>query len=110
MSGRTASIAKQPACNLMRQRLGLAVGLATLVPSVAVSVITCAAEIGGTALVLQLLTGWSYRLLAVLSTVAFAAIVWGLAFKWVWGGFGLACLFMLAFLAATAALNVPWHN
>src|SRR5436190_20262335 len=30
MSGRIASIAKQPVFNLMRQRLGLGVGLATL--------------------------------------------------------------------------------
>src|SRR3954470_23348884 len=108
MSGRVAAIAKQPVFNLMRQRLGLSLGLATLVPSVAVSVITCAAEIGGTALILQLLTGWPYRLLAVLSTAGFIAIVWGTPFKWIERIFGLLGLLMLAFLAATAALNVPW--
>jgi manganese transport protein len=110
MSGRVAAIAKQPVFNLMRQRLGLGLGLATLVPCVAVSIITCAAEIGGTALVLQLLTGWPYRLLAVLSTLSFAAVVWVLPFKWIERVFGLLGLLMLAFLAATAAIDVPWRD
>src|SRR3954465_4499897 len=110
MSGRVAAIAKQPVFNLMRQRLGLGLGLATLVPSVAVSIITCAAEIGGTALVLQLLTGWPYRLLAILSTVAFVAIVWGMPFKWIERVFGLLGLLMLTFVAATAAIDVPWQS
>jgi len=110
MSGRVAAIAKQPVFNLMRQRLGLGLGLATLIPSVIVSIVTCAAEIGGTALVLELLTGWPYRLLAVFSTAAFVSIVWGTPFKWIERVFGLLGLLMLSFIAATAALDVPWHN
>src|ERR1700709_1158723 len=54
MCGRIAAVAKQPVFNLMRQRLGLQLGLVMLVASVIVNTITCAAEIGGTALVLQL--------------------------------------------------------
>lgn len=110
MSGRVAAIAKQPVFNLMRQRLGLEVGLLTLLSSVAVSIITCAAEIGGMALVLQLLTGWPYRWLAVLSTAVLIGVVWGLPFKWIERVFGLLGLLMLTFLAATAALKVPWKE
>jgi Mn2+/Fe2+ NRAMP family transporter len=110
MSGRVAAIAKQPVFNLMRQRLGLKLGLVTLISSVTVSVITCAAEIGGTALVLALLTGWPYRLLAVLSTAVLAGVVWGLPFKWIERVFGLLGLLMLTFVAATAALRVPWAD
>src|SRR5436190_17171901 len=47
MSGRVAAIAKQPVFNLMRQRLGVQLGLFTLLASVIVNTITCAAEIGG---------------------------------------------------------------
>jgi Mn2+/Fe2+ NRAMP family transporter len=110
MSGRVAAIAKQPVFNLMRQRLGLDLGLVTLVASVAVTAITCAAEIGGMALVLELLTGWPYRLLAVLSTVFLAAVIWALPFKWIERSFGLLGLLMLTFVAATAALHVPWRE
>ena len=41
----------------MRHRLGLKLGLITLIASFISNLITCAAEIGGVALVLQLLTG-----------------------------------------------------
>jgi hypothetical protein len=61
MSGRVAAIAKQPVFNLMRNRLGLRLGLITLIASFISNLITCAAEIGGVALVLQLLTGAPMR-------------------------------------------------
>src|SRR4051812_41869843 len=75
MSGRIAAIAKQPTFNLMRQRLGLSLGLVTLVASLAVNIITCAAEIGGIALVLRLLTGGLYQLLAVGATALLTAVI-----------------------------------
>src|SRR4051812_10909964 len=61
MSGRVASIAKEPVFNLVRQRLGWGLGLVTLVAATIANVITCAAEIGGVAIVLQLLTGFPIR-------------------------------------------------
>src|SRR3954468_20235875 len=60
MSGRVAAIAKQPVFALMRQRLGLSVGLFTLAASTIVSLITCGAEIGGMGIVLKLLLGGPY--------------------------------------------------
>jgi Mn2+/Fe2+ NRAMP family transporter len=110
MSGRVAAIAKQPVFNLMRQRLGLDLGLLTLLLSVVVCSITCAAEIGGIALILELLSGWPYRLLATLSAASLAAIVWVLPFKWIERVFGLLGLLMITFVAATAALKVPWDE
>src|SRR3954465_15599940 len=76
MSGRVAAIAKQPVFNLMRQRLGLTLVLVTLIASTAVSVITCAAEIGGVALVIRHLTGWNYTMLAVAVTVFLITVIW----------------------------------
>src|ERR687889_2345620 len=69
MSGRVAAVAKQPVFNLMRHRLGLKLGLATLAASLISNLITCAAEVGGVALILHLLTGAPYPLLAV-ATIA----------------------------------------
>jgi Mn2+/Fe2+ NRAMP family transporter len=108
MSGRIAAIAKQPVFNLMRQRLGLKLGLVTLLASVIVNVITCAAEIGGTALILQLLTGWPYRLLAGLSTSILVMVIWVLPFKWIERLFGLLGLLMLVFAVAAIKLHPDW--
>lgn len=108
MSGRIAAVAKQPVFNLMRQRLGLKLGLVTLVASLIVNTVTCAAEIGGTALVLQLLTGWPYRLLAVMSAVVLVSVIWALPFKWIERLFGLMGLLMLVFAAATWKLHPDW--
>jgi len=110
MSGRIAAIAKQPVFNLMRQRLGLRWGLPTLIVSSIVNTITCSAEIGGTALVLQLLTGWPYWLLAIISTLLLVAIIWLLPFKWIERSFGLLGLAMLCFAVATVQIHPDWHG
>ena len=68
MSGRVAAVAKQPVFNLMRHRLGLKLGLVTLAASMISNLITCAAEIGGVALVLNYLTGAPYMVVAVAMT------------------------------------------
>jgi manganese transport protein len=108
MSGRVAAIAKQPVFNLMRHRLGLRMGLITLLASLISNTITCAAEVGGVALVLHLLTGAPFRLMAVAATLAFIASIWLLPFKWIERGYGLLGLFMLVFGAALIAIHAPW--
>jgi manganese transport protein len=108
MSGRVAAVAKLPVFSLMRQRLGLEIGLAALVASLAVTLITCAAEIGGMALILNLLTGLPLWSMAAASTAVLAAIVWVLPFKWIERTFGLLGLLMLTFAAVTVALSPPW--
>src|SRR3954466_2462227 len=108
MSGRVAAIAKQPVFNLMRNRLGLRLGLITLIASFISNLITCAAEIGGVALVLQLLTGAPMRAMAFVATAAFIATVWFMPFKWIERSYGLLGLFMLVFGAALVAIHPPW--
>src|SRR5207302_2949649 len=76
MSGRVAAVAKQPVFNLMRHRLGLTVGLFALAASVIVSLITCAAELAGMGIVMNLLVGGPYLAWAAASTVALALTVW----------------------------------
>jgi manganese transport protein len=110
MSGRVAAVAKQPVFNLMRQRLGLELGLVTLIASIAVSIITCAAEIGGSALVLSHLTGWNYALLAIAATLFLVAVIWFLPFKWIERTFGLLGLGMITFAVVASKIDVPWHE
>ena len=108
MSGRVAAIAKQPVFSLMRHRLGLKLGLVTLIASFISNLITCAAEIGGVALVLRLMTGAPYWLMAIVATAAFIASVWVLPFKWIERAYGLLGLFMIVFIVALVAIHPPW--
>ena len=108
MSGRVAAVAHQPVFNLMRHRLGLKLGLFTLVASVISTLITCAAEVGGVGLILHYLTGMPYLLMASAATVVLIASMWILPFKWIERTYGLAGLMMLTFAAALIAIHPPW--
>jgi manganese transport protein len=110
MSGRVAAVAKQPVFNLMRHRLGLKLGLATLAASVIANLITCAAELGGVALILNYLTGWPYMLMAVAMAAVMIVSIWVLPFKWIERIYGLLGLFMLVFAAALVAIHPPWDK
>jgi manganese transport protein len=108
MSGRVAAVAKQPVFNLMRHRLGLKLGMTTLIASLISNLITCAAEVGGVAIILHLLTGMPYMLLAVLTVAVLIASIWILPFKWIERAYGLLGLLMIAFAAALVAIKPPW--
>ena len=110
MSGRVAAVAKQPVFSLMRHRLGLKLGLVTLIASIISNLITCAAEIGGVALILNYLTGGPYLPMAIAVTVALIASIWVLPFKWVERAYGLLGLFMVVFAVALAANHPQWHQ
>ena len=110
MSGRVAAVAKQPVFNLMRHRLGLGLGMMTLAASIVSNLITCAAEIGGVALILNYLTGAPYLLMAVGMTALFIASIWVLPFKWIERVYGLLGLFMIVFAAALIAIHPPWES
>jgi manganese transport protein len=108
MSGRVAAVAKQPVFNLMRHRLGLKLGLVTLAASMVSNVITCAAELGGVALVLNYLTGAPYMLMAAVLALAMIVSIWVLPFKWIERVYGLLGLFMIVFAAALVAIHPAW--
>jgi manganese transport protein len=110
MSGRVAAVAKQPVFNLMRHRLGLKLGLLTLAASIVANLITCGAELGGTALILNYLTGLPYWLLAVATALAMTFSIWLLPFEWIERVYGLLGLLMLVFIAALIAIHPPWKE
>ena len=108
MSGRVAAVAKQPVFNLMRDRLGLKLGIVTLLASLIANLITCAAEVGGVGLILNYLTGLPYRPMALLGAIILMASMWVLPFKWIERTYGLLGLFMIAFAVALVAIHPPW--
>ena len=110
MSGRVAIAAKQPVFNLMRHRLGLKLGLVVLAASIVSNLITCAAELGGVALILNCLTGAPYALMAILMTIVLIVSIWVLPFEWIERVYGLLGLFMIVFVVALVAIHPPWDK
>src|ERR1700710_693578 len=69
MCGRVAVVAHEPVFSVVRKRLGMKLGVVTLVASNLLNLLTCAAELGGLAIGIHLLTGWPERLVLVGSAV-----------------------------------------
>ena len=108
MCGRVAAISKRPVFDLVRERTGFGAGLATLIASEVVNLLTCAAEVGGVAITLQLLSGLPYRLLILLGVVALVVLSWTLPFEWIERLFGYLGLCLLVFAVAAIKLHPDW--
>jgi len=108
MCGRVSAVAKRPVFDLVRERAGFGAGLGTLVASEVVNLMTCAAEIGGVALCLKLLSGLPYRLLIPLAVIGLAVSCWVLPFRWIERVFGYLGLGLLVFVVAAIKLHPDW--
>jgi manganese transport protein len=95
MAGRVAAVRGQPVFNVIRERVGFDAGLITLLAATAVNVLTCAAEIGGVALIWQLLADWPYRAWVGVAFAFLTVSVWVLPFKWIERVFGLGGLLLI---------------
>jgi manganese transport protein len=110
MCGRVAAVSKRAVFDAIRERLGFGVGLGALVSSQLVNLMTLAAEVGGVALALQLLSGLPYRALIVLGVVALAVVIWVSPFDWIERIFGYGGLALLVFAVAAIKLHPNWSD
>jgi manganese transport protein len=110
MCGRIAVVAKEPVFAVVRTRLGFRLGLATLIASNLLNLITCAAELGGIAIVLHLLTRWPEKLLLIGTTLCFVAMVLLFRFQWIERTFGLSGLMMIMFAVSAVVLHPDWNQ
>jgi manganese transport protein len=108
MCGRIAVVAHEPVFAVVRDRLGFRLGLAVLIASNILNLITCAAELAGTAIVFHLLTGWPEKLVLIGSALLFGSMVYLLRFEWIERIFGLSGLLMIAFAVSAVALHPDW--
>jgi manganese transport protein len=108
MCGRVAAVAKRPVFDLVRERAGFGAGLGTLIAAAIVNLMTCAAEVGGVAICMQLLSGLPYRLLIVLAVVGLVVVSWVLPFEWIERVFGYLGLCLLVFAVAAVKLHPDW--
>jgi manganese transport protein len=110
MCGRIAVVAKEPVFAVVRTRLGFPLGLVTLIASNLLNVITCAAELGGIAILLHLLTGWPERVLLIGVTLGLGMIVFLFRFQWIERTFGLSGLMMIVFAVSAVVLHPNWSQ
>jgi NRAMP (natural resistance-associated macrophage protein)-like metal ion transporter len=108
MSGRVAAASGKAVFDAVRERTGFSVGLSALVASEVVNLLTLAAEIGGVAIALQLLSGLPYRALLVIGVVALAIVLWVVKLDWMERIFGYGGLCMLVFAVAAVKLGPDW--
>ena len=108
MCGRVAAVSGKAVFDAIRERVGFRAALGALVSSEVVNLMTLAAEIGGVAIALQLLSGLPYRWLILLAVVAFAVIIWVTSFEWLERIFGYGGLCMLVFAVAAVKLGPDW--
>ena len=108
MAGRIAAVTGLSIFDVVRSRVGFTAGLVTLIAANIVNLMTCAAEIGGVALVLKLFIDWPYRLLISISLLFVLFSVWFLPFKWIERTFGLLGLCMMIFIFSAISFEPQW--
>ncbi|SDP43973.1 Mn2+ and Fe2+ transporters of the NRAMP family [Pedococcus dokdonensis] len=108
MSGRVAAVSGRATFDLIRERLGPRMGLANLVASMAVTLLTYIAEIGGVALALQLATSVNPYLWIPVVGAAVWLVLWRVKFSILENAFGLAGLSLIVFAVALWQLGPDW--
>jgi Mn2+/Fe2+ NRAMP family transporter len=108
MSGRVAAVCRRATFDLVRERLGPRVGLLNLMGSMAVTLLTFVAEIGGVALALQLIVSVHYVLLVPLVAVLVWLILWKAKFSLMENVLGLLGLSLIVFVVALWQLDPDW--
>jgi manganese transport protein len=110
MTGRVATVSGRPVFDVVRMRMGLNVGLVTLVASLLINLLTLAAEVGGAAIVLQLLFDLNVSTLILLVVVALVLIVYFIPFGGIERIFGYLGCALLVYVAAAVHLKPNWHQ
>jgi Mn2+/Fe2+ NRAMP family transporter len=108
MCGRVAAVSGKAVFDAVRERVGFKAGLYALIASEVVNLLTLAAEIGGVAIVLQLLSGLDYRIMLPVAVIALAVVIWLVHLDWIERIFGYGGLALLVFAVAAVKLGPDW--
>jgi manganese transport protein len=108
MAGRVAAVAKRSVFHVIRERLGVRAALANLVAFTLLSVLTLAAEIGGVALTIEIVTGINYLVWIPLVAALVWLTVWRMSFTVMENLFGILGLCLLVFVVALFVLPTDW--
>lgn len=108
MCGRVAAVTGRPVFDVIRMRLGFGLGLVALVASTVVNLLTVAAELGGLAIILQLLFDAEFSLFVVLAAIGLVIVVALLPFGGIERVFGYCGVMMIVFVATAIHQGPDW--
>jgi Mn2+/Fe2+ NRAMP family transporter len=109
MTGRVAAVSGRTVFDCVREKLGFSAALVTLIAGEAVNLLTVSAELGGIAIILQLLTDAPFSLWVVVTVLALPVIVGLLSFNGIERVFGYGGLLLLVFVVAALHEHPDWH-
>lgn len=110
MSGRVAACSGRATFDLVRERLGPRMGVVNLVASMAVTLLTFIAEIGGVALAIMLVTSISEVLIVPFVGLLVWAVLWRAKFSVMENVLGLLGLGLVAFTVALWQFGPSWGD
>jgi Mn2+/Fe2+ NRAMP family transporter len=110
MSGRVAAVSGRATFDIVRERLGPRVGMMNLVASMAVTLLTFVAEIGGVALAFQLVSSVNYLLIVPFVGFVVWLILWRARFTIMENVLGLFGLALVVFAVAVWKLGPDWGD
>jgi Mn2+/Fe2+ NRAMP family transporter len=107
MSGRLAAVSKQPLCSAIRARFGVHFQMVWLTAELIIDVLLMAAEIGGVAIAIRMLTltGISHPMLVPAIGLAVWLVLWTCGFTVLEYGIGLLGLVTLCFVVSAWKLG-----
>jgi Mn2+/Fe2+ NRAMP family transporter len=109
-SGRVVAVSGRPTVDVIRERLGPRAAMANLVGSVAVTLLTYIAEIGGVALALELGTSVYEYFWVPFTAAAIWFVLWRAKFNIIENAFGLLGLALIVFSVALWQLGPDWSQ
>ena len=105
MSGRFAAVSNHPIYAAMRERQGANYFMLVTVVNVIVNILVLAAELGGAAMALQLLTGISIRVWVIPVALLLWLMLWVLTFKVIENGVAALGMITVVFLVVAWRLH-----
>lgn len=105
MSGRLAAVRKRPLAAAIRERFGVHFQIVPLAAELAIDVLLLAAEIGGVAIAIKLLTGTSMVWTVLPVTIVVWLVLWVSGFGIIEYGIGILGLITLCFVIAAWRLQ-----
>src|SRR4051794_40910854 len=110
MSGRVAAVSERATFDLVRERLGPRMGLVNLIGSMAVTMLTFVAEIGGVALSLELVSSVNEVLLVPFVAVLVWVVLWRAKFSVMENILGLLGLALVVYVVSLWKLAPDWSH
>jgi Mn2+/Fe2+ NRAMP family transporter len=108
MVGRMAAMSDKTYMDILREKFGFKFALLPLASELVANFLILAAEIGGAAFALYLITGIPFQLWTVAVALALWLVLWRGSFSLIENGTSILGLVTLCFLVATFILGVPW--